>query len=404
MPAFTFIARDSSGRPQAGELDADNPGALVTELRTRGWVVLDVKEAAGASRYDWVQWLNPFNWLPPGKIDVEISFAQIASMLRSGLTLLSAIKTAGEQARRRSMTRVWERVYERIEEGSSFANALAAHPRCFPKFVIELVRVGEESGTLEVVLSRAADQLERSRNLRATLFNALAYPAIVLAMAIGVTAFMMVSLIPKLEKFLRVRHKKLPAITQALLDISRITQDVLPYLAVIVPAAIVAFAIFYSWAPGRLFCDRLFLRVPLIGKILRVAATAAFSRTLGLMLASGVSLLSALETVQNLIGNLAISEHIANVRESVMQGGTLAAPLLERRIFMPMLARMVAVGETTGTLDPVLEEVARFHEKELEATVRRLSVLVEPAIIVIVGGIVGFVYIAFFVALYSTVS
>ena len=401
MPVFAFTARDASGQPKDGEQDADTPGALVNELRARGWVVLDVTAAAQEPKTNYAALLNPFNWLRPGRIDVEVGFQQIASMLRSGLTLLSAIKTAGEQARRPSMTRVWERVYERIEEGSSFADAIAAYPRCFPEFVVELVRVGEASGTLDVVLARAADQLERSRGLKVTVINALFYPAMVLLMALGVTTFMLVSLIPKLQKFLTMRHKKLPAITLALLDVSSFAQAALPYLAIILPAAIIAFVAFYRWSPGRMWLDRFLLRVPIAGKILRISATAGFARTLGLLLESGVSLLAGLQTVQNLIGNRAISAHIASVRETVIQGGTLAAPLLEKRIFMPMLARMVAVGETTGTLDPVLEEVAKFHEKELAAIMRWLSVLIEPAIIVVVGGIVGFVYIAFFVALFS---
>ena len=403
MPAFTFLARDATGRPQQGRMDASDLGMVVSSLRTRGWVVLDIKSAddvPAAPRFNY----NPLNWIPPGKVDVEVGFSQIASMLRSGLTLLTALKTAAEQSRRPSMARIWEDVYEQIEEGSSFADALARHKQRFPEFVIELVRVGEESGTLERVLTRAAEQLERKRALRATVLNAMMYPAIVLLMAIAVTAFMVISLIPKLQKFLNNRHKKLPPITQALIDISNFTQDAMPYLVVIVPCAIVAAILLYRVKSARLLFDRFILRVPIIGKVLRVAATAEFARSLGLMLESGVSLLASLDTVRNLLGNHAIAEHIVNVHESVMQGGTLAAPLIERRIFMPMLSRMIAVGETTGTLDPVLKEVAEFHEKELAGIVRRLSVLIEPVIIVVVGGIVGFVYLAFFLALYSTVG
>jgi type IV pilus assembly protein PilC len=401
MPAFTFTARDAAGRTQNGELTAETSGALVNELRGRGWIVLDVQTASAPPGAGFLSKLSPGYWLPPAKVDVEIGFQQLSSMLRSGLTLLSAIKTTAEQARRASMTRIWERVYERIEEGSSFANALAEHPKCFPDFVVQLVHVGEESGTLELVLTRAATQLERARNLKVQVFNAMMYPAIVLLLALGVTSFMLISLIPKLQKFLAMRHKTLPAMTQALLTMSDAAQVSLPYVAVLAPFAILAGIAFYRWPTGRMACDRFALRIPIVGKILRVAATASFARTLGLLLQSGVSLLSALTTVERLMSNRLIAAHIEDVRETVMQGGTLAAPLLQRRIFMAMVPRMVAVGETTGSLDPVLDEVANFHEKELAATIRRLSVLIEPAIIVLVGGIVGFVYIAFFVALYS---
>jgi type IV pilus assembly protein PilC len=220
-------------------------------------------------------------------------------------------------------------------------------------------------------------------------------------MAVGVTVFMLVSLIPKLQKFLAGRHKKLPAITQALLDVSAWMQAAWPYFAVGTPVFIVVFFLFYRWPPGRMAFDRFVLRVPIVANIVRTSATATFARTMGLLLESGVSLIGALQTVERLLGNKAIAAHVNAVRDSVMQGGTLAAPLLQKRIFMPMMARMVAVGEQTGSLDPVLEEVAKFHEKSLAATVRWLSVLIEPAIVVVVGGIVGFVYISFFVALYS---
>jgi len=402
MPSFTYVARDGAGRTQNGDAAAESAAELVSNLRGRGWIVLDIQASAATLNPAHRISMNPFDWLPPSKLDVEIGFLQMASMLRSGITLLAAIKTTAEQARRPSMTRVWQQVYERIEEGASFANGLAEHPRCFPEFVIQLVRVGEQSGTLEVVLTRAAEQLERARNLRMTLLNALLYPAIVVLMAILVTAFMLFSVIPKIQKFLSGRGRHLPAITQLLLDISTWMQLYYAQVAIGIVAVVVALVLIYRWPPGRLKIDAFLLRVPIFGKLFRNAATAMFARSLGLLLESGVTLLDGLGTTVNLISNRALSEHVGNVRQSVMQGGTLAAPLNEPRYgFMPMLGRMVAIGEATGTLGTVLAEVADFHEKQLAASVRRLSVLIEPVTIVVVGGIVGFVYIAFFMALFS---
>jgi len=400
MPVFQFTARDMSGQSQSGELAADTASALAAQLRGRGWIILDVQPAReGGARFSFEK-LNPFYWMPPGKLDVEIAFQQIASMLRSGLTLLSAIKTAGEQSSRPSMARIWKRIYERIEEGSSFAKALSEHT-CFPNFVVQLVNVGEQSGTLDVVLTRGVEHLERTRNLRMTLLNALMYPVIVLLMAVSVAGFMVLSVIPKLQKFLSGRNRKLPAMTQMLLDISTFAQNYLPHMLIGFVVGSIVLLLIYRLPAGRQKIDAFVLRVPLLGGLLRTSATAIFSRSLGLLLQSGITLLEALGTVEKLIANRALSIHIGQVRDHVIQGGTLAEPLTRERIFMPMLGRMVAVGEMTGTLDPVLNEVADFHEKDLAASVRRYSVLVEPAVIIVVGGIVGFVYIAFFVALFS---
>lgn len=410
MASFKFEACDRSGTRHSGSLDAESTSVAASMLRGRGWIVLGVyagaessSGASGAGAEGGPSW-SLFGWMPPRKADVELSLQQIASMLRSGLTLLSAIKTAAEQSRRRSLSRIWFDVAERIQEGATFADALSRHPRRFPNFVIQLVKVGEASGTLDSVLTRAAEQMERSRALKMTLLNALIYPAFVLLLALAVTAYMLLYLIPKLQKFLAGRHRSLPALTQALLSVSNWLQLYMPYVAIGLVVAVALFYVLRRWPPTRLLLDHFALRLPVVGNILRVSATAAFSRALGMLLESGVTLITALAVVQELLGSLAFSRHVADVRETAMSGGTLSAPLLRGRLFTPMLGRTVAVGETTGTLDTVLAETASFHEKQLAATVRWLSIIVEPAIIFVVGGIVGFVYIAFFVALYSIAS
>ncbi len=401
MPSFLFSARDGSGRPQSGTLTAGSPGDVTAQLRSRGWIVLDVQSASAKSGLDLFARLNPAMWLPATSFDVEVGLQQIATMLRSGLTLMSAIKTASEQVRRPAMGEIWREVYARIEAGSSFTEALRAHPRHFPEYVVQLVKVGEASGQLEVVLNRAAEHLERGREMRVKLFNALMYPAIVLIMAVGVAIFMLVGIIPKLQKFLSARGRRLPAMTQMLLDFSTWFQLNGTYVLIGFVGVVVGLVLMYKAPSGRMIIDRFLLRVPLIGKLFRLSATAMFARSLSLLLESGVTLLEGLQTVENLISNRALSSQIGMVRHVVLQGGTLAAPLIAKSSFMPMLGRMAAIGEETGTLDPVLKEVANFHEKQFDALVRRLSVLIEPAVIVVVGGVVGFVYIAFFLALFS---
>jgi type IV pilus assembly protein PilC len=400
MPSFRFTARDNSGRTTSGVAASGSAMSLAGELRQRGLLVLDVQPDAQVSVASSFS-LNPLDWLPPTSFDVEIGMQQLASMLRSGLTLLSALKTVADQARRPRMASIWRDVYERIEEGAPFSVALSAHSKYFPIYIIQLVKVGEQSGSLEIVLTRAAEHLERSRGLRMTLINALIYPAIVVLMALGVAGFMLVSVIPKIQKFLVGRGRQLPGITQALMDLSGWVTLYMPYLIGGFFFSVIALIVIYKWPPGRFAIDTILLRIPVVGGVLRLAGTAVFARGLSILLESGVTLLEGLRTVEKLVPNRAMSARVESVRNAVLSGGTLAESLAAGREFLPMLGRMAAVGEQTGTLDPVLTEVARFHEHQLAATVRRFSVLIEPAIIVIVGGIVGFVYIAFFVALFS---
>jgi len=404
MPTYSFTARDSAGREQTGVQNADSAGSLSADLRGRGLLVMDVRELADDKLdSEWGPW-SPARLLPATFFDVEFGLRQMASMLRSGITLLTALKTAADHARRPRMADIWRIIHTRVEEGSSFADALAQHPKRFPVMVIQLARTGEQSGTLDTVLERAADQLERQRTLRTTLMSALMYPVIVLIMALAVAAFMVLKVIPIMQKFLTGRGKRLPPVTQALIDVS----DWFQAHGVKLGIGLVAFAILWyllhRFPSTGVHLDRFYLRIPLIGKLFRLAGTALFARGLGLLLENGVTLIDALGTAAGLLGNRTLAARVRAVRESVLAGGSLARPLAARREFMPMLARMVAVGEESGTLGQVLEETARFHEAQLQIWVRRLSVLVEPAITVVVGGIVGFVYIAFFVALFSLSS
>jgi type IV pilus assembly protein PilC len=332
---------------------------------------------------------------------VEAGFRQLASMLASGLSLLAALRTVAEQARRPRAAFIWRSVAEQIEQGGTFAAAVAMHRRVFTEHLVELVRVGENSGTLEAAVTRGAEHLERMRNLRMVVLNAVTYPAIVLVLAVGVTAFMLLEVIPKIQRFLTASGRALPAMTQALIDVSRAVQNAVPYTLIALVALVIAFILIRRWPPGRLALDGAALRIPLIGGILRMAGTARFSRGLGILLESGVTLLNALGVVERLVGNRALAARVIAAKESILRGGTLAAGLLAGREFLPMLGRAVAVGESAGTLSHVLSEVSRYHEGQLLVTVRRLSAFIEPAVILIVGGIVGFVYVSFFIALFS---
>ncbi|MBA4019314.1 MAG: type II secretion system F family protein [Pirellula sp.] len=401
MPTFHFRARDNAGRPHNGRLEAASAALAVQNLRQRGWMPVDVKkgEADLTLSEIWAR-INPLEHLPPRSIDIEISCKQLAVMLRGGLTLLTGLQAISKQASRRVLQRMWGQAAARIQEGAGFAEAMQ-EAGVFPQLLVQLSRVGEQTGSLEQAVERAADTLERRRNLRSQLITALSYPLLVLIAAISVTGFMVVGVIPKLKGFLEGMGRKLPPMTQLLVDVSDWVRTYLPHILIGVLILTVSFIALYCTPVGRLAVDRLMLRMPVIGNLVRLAGTASFSRALGILVRSGITLLEGLRTSEELLGNRYLASRVTAARQAVMQGGTLAEPLSAPHAFTPMLARMVAVGESAGTIDEVLDEVARFHEAQLQSSIRRLSAIIEPCIIVVVGGIVGFVYIAFFMALFS---
>jgi len=401
MPVYEFRAKSGAGVLEAGTREAASEAALVGELRGRGLFPLEVRPAAAAGVAGGLGAPSlAERLLPPRSLDVELSLRQIAFMLRSGLPLLGALRTCARQSERPSMGRVWGRVAERIQEGASFQEALSEH-RCFPRLALTMVGVGEETGVLDEVLVRASVTLERRRELQASVLTALTYPSIVVVLAVGVVAYIMVSLIPKLRVFLSGFGRKLPPLTQLLVDISTAVHAHAIEGAIALAIGVGAVAAVHAWPPGRLVIDRALLRIPIVGRILRIAATASFARTLGTLLQSGVLLTESLRTAEPLHANRHVAGVVAQARERVLEGSPIAEPLAQGGAFLPLLSSMVAVGEASGTLDDVLLEVATFHEQRLEAVIRRLSVILEPIVIIVVGGIVGFVYMAFFMAIYA---
>jgi type IV pilus assembly protein PilC len=399
MPAFHFTARDQSGRTQRGVQSSNSAVGLAAELRTRGWLVLDIQVAAETG-VGLLETVNPRGWLPVRSVDVEMTLQMLAVMLRSGLTLLNALHTAAQHSERLKLQRILRRVVVRIEEGSSFADALAEH-KVFSNLTIQLVRVGEQTGNLDVVIVRASEAMERRRNLVQQVLTALTYPFITLVAAIGVSLFMVLNVIPKLETFIKALGRKLPPTTVFLMDLSIWFRVNGTALVVTLVLAVLGIILATHLPSLRGTLDRYALAVPLIGKVMRVAGTALFARALAILLRSGVTVLDALRTMESLGTNKHLSGIVARTRLRIFAGGSLSEALSEPGGFMPMLGQMVAVGESSGRLDDVLEEVARFFENQLAVLIRQLAAIVEPAIIIFVGGVVGFVYITFFLTIYA---
>ncbi|MGA2500859.1 MAG: type II secretion system F family protein [Tepidisphaeraceae bacterium] len=402
MPTFTFTARDASGKWHNGAQAADTPTALAGALRTRGLSLVNAAPSDAPATPAARKLRRGI--LPPTSLDIELGLRMLANMLQGGLTLLAGLKTCVEQSRRARMAAIWQDVHDRISAGLPFADALARHGNRFPQLVIQLVKAGEISGNLELVLEQAAEQLERKRNLLITLISALMYPAITTLLAVSVAAFLMIKIIPEISQFLVAQNRQLPAVTQALIVTSNFLNTYFMPISIVSATVIAGLFLLHRWPPAGLIMDTILLRIPIVGKLFRLAGTTMFARGLGMLLDAGVPVLTALETAGGLMRNRAIARRVEQARRSVLAGNTLAVPLAAGREFLPMLHRMVAVGEQSGTLTSVLRKVADFHEQQLQSFIKRMTLLIEPIMTIVVGSIVGFVYLAFFMAVYSTAS
>ena len=397
MPEFQYTARDSAGRQYSDTATAQNQDELVRTLRARGLLTMEVKLLKQKTKASIS--LNPFDYRSIRATDLEHSFHQLSMMLRSGMALLEALAITAEFSRP-GARKTWVDLGERIQNGEGLSTAMAEH-KVFSQMTIQLVRVGEQTGNLDEALVLASSHLEQRRLLRQQLVQALSYPIFVIIFAIGVAVFMLVKVVPELKKFIALMGRKVPPITQALIDTSNWVVTYLPSIAAVTAAVVATLFLLYQWAPARLWMDRASLHIPLIGKMLRISGTANFARGLGTMLHSGVWLIDALQTMEKLIGNRYMGLCIANARERVAQGSSLTDPLMESNSFMPILPRMIAIGENSGKVDDILEEMARYHEDLLARAIKRMVGIIGPVMTIFIGGLVGFVYAAFLTAMFA---
>lgn len=399
MATFAFSARDESGQTQTGVVDATSASMVVSQLRDRGWMVLKIAQqldATGASKSPGL--LDGL--MGPRSVHVELSLRQLAVMLRGGISLLSAMQTVATQSDSKAIRTVYDRLIDEVQQGRSFSDALESQPG-FPAFLVRLVRVGERTGIQETVLVQGAEMMRTRRETVREIATALSYPVIVLLAAGGATLYMVTTLIPKLTTLLQGLGKPLPPMTQSLVTVSNIFQEWGTTMLAIAGCGIILLVLAYLSPSSRIVIDRWVLRIPVIGKIFRLSGTLTFSQTLGTLINSGVTVLDSLVTVQQMHTNTYFASIVQRSRDAIIRGNNLADTLREKGAYMPLLATMTAVGEQSGNLDEVLEEVSTFHRSQLSGLISLLSAWVTPVIIVVVGSIVGYVYIAFFLGMFA---
>jgi type IV pilus assembly protein PilC len=400
VPSFAYNIRTASGQTEAGILDALDATAASAALRADGNLVLRLEQTAkSANPESTTPGVSRLPFARPRLASLEVALLQLSVMLSSGLTLLESLRATAAQSTPLMRATLVD-IAERVQEGRTLTQALRRYP-WMGRMVHQLVEVGEQTGSLDLVLQRAAEALERRRLLISQAISAMMYPAVVLMAALGVTVFMLVYAIPRLAVYLRALGRPLPPMAQQLVDISDFLLVWWPVVTGGFVLAGILFAVAYAAPTGRLLIDTAILRIPIVGYILRTSATALFSRSFALLLASGVTIIEALRTTQELHRNRRLTVLIAEAREGVIAGAPLAPGMTARKTFTPMLASMIAIGEKTGNLDHTLTACAEFHEQRLASLIRTLSSFVEIAVIILVGGIVGYVYIAFMTALYG---
>jgi len=392
MPVFEYKALDGRGKTVEGLKEADSPKTLRATLRRENIFLTEVlgqKEAAAAKKREVS--VRRFVGSRISTDDVAITTRQLAVLVGAGVPLVEALNALVDQVDHERMKRVVSDVKQRVNEGSSLADAMAMHPRVFTTLYVNMIRAGESSGALEIVLVRLADFTESQARLRSKVIGTLTYPAAMLAIGVVIMGILFTVVIPKITKIFDETRVTLPWTTRALIGFSTTVHDWW-WLFFIVFVGAVWLAERYRRTPdGRSRWDKWVLTAPVFGSLIRQIAIARFSRTLGTLLKSGVPLLNALDIVKNILGNVRLATVIEESREAIKEGESIAAPLKRSGEFPPLVYHMVAIGERTGQLEEMLNNVANAYEAQVETKIGALTSLLEPFMIVGMGVVVAFI-------------
>lgn len=388
MPVYAYRGFDANGRPVSGTQDADSPKAIKANLRREGIFLTDLDEAKGGKA------AGGRSKLWQGRVSTaELATAtrQLATLVGAGIPLVDSLVALIDQVENERFKSVWAEVKQRVNEGAGFGDALAMHPRVFSALYINMVRAGESSGALDVVLNRLADFTESQAELRGKLIGTMIYPALMVVMAFGVVGILMMFVIPKIAALFAAQRLALPLPTRVLIGMSHALREH-PLLTLFTPVAL-GYGIyrFLATERGRTWWDKNVLRLPLFGPLVRMVAIARFTKTLATLIGSGVPLLGAFDIVKNVVQNKTLLQVIETARECVKEGESIAAPLKRSGEFPPIVTHMIAIGEKSGSLEEMLGNVARSYEVQIDSRLRAMTSVLEPMLIVVMGAVVAFI-------------
>jgi type IV pilus assembly protein PilC len=396
MSTYVFKAIDLAGGKARGEVEADSKQAVSDQLKQRGLIVLDIADKHSSKEIE-------LGFLKSVKATELAIFArQLSTMISSGMSILRALYVLEEQTESKFLTETIVAVRKDVEAGLSLSDSMARHPKVFNPLFVAMTQAGEMGGVLEDALVRVADQLQKDAALRKQVKSAMIYPALVVTFAVGVMMALVAFLVPVFEGVFKEFGGELPALTQVSVGLSELVTGYWWAIFGTIALLIVTFIKWKKTSWGRRQWDHFRLHIPMrIGTIVQQIAVARWSRTLASLTAAGVPLLQALEITGRTGGNVAVEEAMDGVISSVKRGGTIAAPLAQAPIFPSMVTHMVGVGEETGALDAMLDRVAEFYEEQVEASVKTLTSILEPIMIILIGGIVGFIVISMYLPLFE---
>jgi type IV pilus assembly protein PilC len=398
MATYAFKALDLSGAPSKGEMEAGDKQAVAAQLRSRGLIVVDIEEQAPASAGDLLARFKKVK-----SDDLVIATRQLSTMVNSGMSLLRSLYVIEEQTESDKLREIWVEVRKDVEAGLSLSDSLAKHPDVFNDLYVAMVQAGESGGILDSTLVRVATQLEKDAALRRQIKAAMIYPAMIGGFAFVVLFALVAFLVPVFETIFKDFGGDLPAITKFTVWLSHMFTQRWYVMFGTFFAVVWVFRKWKGTERGRMQWDRLKLKFPMkIGTIVQKVALARFSRTFSGLIAAGVPMLEAIEITGKTSGNKVVEKAMDEVRESVKKGGSLTQPMTQvPEAFPVMVTQMIGVGEETGALETMMTKVADFYEEQVEAAVKALTSILEPVMIVIVGGIVGFIVIAMYLPMFK---
>ncbi len=396
MPVYIWAGTNTAGEKQKGEIEAKDEATARQLLARKKIKITKLKEKPK-------DLLENISFLQPKVTtkDIVIFTRQLSTMIDAGLPLVQGLEILASQQENVTFKKMLRQIKEEVESGSTFADALRKHPKHFDRLFCNMVAAGEMGGILDDVLRRLAQYMEKAEALKAKVKGAMTYPAIVLVIAGAVLAVILIFVIPTFAKMFEEFGSALPAPTQMVINLSNFLKSYFFAMIGGILVTIVLFKKYYGTESGKLVIDRLLLKAPVFGPLIRKVAVAKFTRTLGTLINSGVSIIEALNVAAATAGNKVVENAIKRVKASIAEGRTIAQPLEESGIFPAMVVQMIAVGETTGALDTMLGKIADFYDQEVDTAVEALTSLIEPFMIVFLGGTIGSIIVAMYLPIFK---
>ncbi len=404
MKTYVYVARDSAGNTIKNTVESDSQHSVIESLGQEGYYVLRIYEKKA---FNWSPWDIVDRFTKVGLKLLTIFSRQMALLINAGLTLSEALDTAEEQTPQRKFQQIIHKVRVDVQSGITLAQSMRKHPSAFSNFFVSMVHAGEIGGVLDKILDRIAIFYENELALRRKVQSAMVYPILVTVVSIGISLFMLVYIVPQFAEFYKDfsgGEAQLPELTQTMMDISEEFRYNWYWYTVVPLVALVLLYKFRGTKWGHRILDPIIIRMPLFGPLSKKVAITRFSRTLGTLQESGVPLIEALEVTRDTAHNLVVANAIDYTRERIREGETISAPMRRTRVFPPMVTNLISVGEDAGNLEEMLYKLSDYYDIEIDATISALASLIEPILIVVIGGIIGVIVVSLYLPIFNLVN